>query len=263
MTYDCSSRGDYAVNDSDTVVSWSAAGGATNCGFNRTYFRALEVPLDRYSAFASANYDLSDEHELFAEISFNSVKSQSEFEPVPFNSEDVFGGLGTYGYNIMNPYMPAEIQTAAIAAQGGTPVYAADGTTIIDYVRPNGTSVEVPFIRRLLEFGTRGSFNTRETFRAAFGMKGTIGNYDYDWYYQYGVNDRVQLSENYNAINMAYALRATVDGNGRPICIDPVARAQGCVPVDFFGLMDASPEAVDYIKYQSQRLSKTHKKYLV
>jgi len=256
MTFDCSSRGDYAVNDSDTVVSWSAAGGATNCGFNRTYFRALEVPLDRYSAFASANYDLSDEHELFAEISFNSVKSQSEFEPVPFNSEDVFGGLGTYGYNIMNPYMPAEIQTAAIAAQGGTPVYAADGTTIIDYVRPNGTSVEVPFIRRLLEFGTRGSFNTRETFRAAFGMKGTIGNYDYDWYYQYGVNDRVQLSENYNAINMAFALRATVDENGRPICMDPVARAQGCVPVDFFGLMDASPEAVDYIKYQSQRLSK-------
>jgi outer membrane receptor protein involved in Fe transport len=256
LTFDCSQRNEYAVLPSSTVVDYAAAGGGTACGFNRTYFRALEVPLDRYSAFSSVTYDLSDEHQLFAEISFNSVDSQSEFEPVPFNSEDVYGGLGTMGYNIMNPYMPAEIRDAAIAAQGGTPVYAADGTTIIDYVRPNGTMVQVPFIRRLLEFGNRGSGNTRETFRAAFGMEGTIGDYRYDWYYQYGVNDRVQTSGAYNAINMRYALNANLNDSGVPQCADAAAREQGCIPINFFGLGAATQEQVDYVFAETMRLSK-------
>jgi iron complex outermembrane receptor protein len=256
LTFDCSQRNEYAVLPSSTVVDYAAAGGGTACGFNRTYFRALEVPLDRYSAFSSITFDLNDNHQLFAEISFNSVDSQSEFEPVPFNSEDVYGGLGTMGYNIMNPYMPEAIRNAAIAAQSGTPVYAADGTTIIDYVRPNGTMVQVPFIRRLLEFGNRGSGNTRETFRAAFGMEGTIGDYRYDWYYQYGVNDRVQTSGNYNAINMRFALNANLSAAGDIQCADAAARALGCIPINFFGLGAASQDAVDYVFAQTIRLSK-------
>ena len=33
----------------------------------------------------------------------------SSFEPVPFSSEDAFGGIGTKGFNIRNPYMPDAI----------------------------------------------------------------------------------------------------------------------------------------------------------
>lgn len=258
LTFDCSSRGPYSVTQSDTVVGWSDAGGSSNCGFNRTYFRALEVPLERYSVFNATNYQFDNGTEMFAEFSYTSVDSQSEFEPVPFSSEDVFGGLGTFGYNISNPYMPAAIRDAAVAAQGGVQAVDADGNPIANmYVDADGNELQVPFIRRLLEFGTRGSSNTRETFRAALGAVGTFSNgMEWDAYYQYGVSDRMQYSQNYNAINMANALNATTDANGNVICTDVVARAQGCVPINLFGLMAASDEAVNYVKAITLRQSK-------
>ena len=240
LTFDCSQRGLFSVTQTRTVVDYAAAGGGAACGFNRTYFRMLEVPLDRYQAFAKTTYDITDNHEFFAEIAFSSVDSQSEFEPVPFNSEDIYGGDGTKGISIDNPFMPAEIRAAAVA---------------------NGVT-EVPFIRRLLEFGTRGASNTRETSRFAFGLAGDIGDYDYDIYYQYGVNDRTQLSQNYNALAFANALNADLSPLGVPQCADSVARGQGCYPVDVFGLYSMSPEAVDYVAYESMRLSKNTQEVL-
>jgi len=233
-TFDCSNRGLYSVTQSSTVVDYSDAGGGAACGFNRTYFRMLEVPLDRYQAFAKTTFDITDNHEFFAELAFTSVDSQSKFEPVPFNSEDIYGGDGSKGISINNPYMPAEIKAAAVA---------------------NGVT-EVPFIRRLLEFGERGSANTRETSRFAFGLAGQLGDYDYDVYYQYGVNDRVQTSDDYNALAFAAALNATTDALGNIVCADSVARGQGCYPVNVFGLNSMSPESVEYVKYQSITLSK-------
>jgi iron complex outermembrane receptor protein len=238
-TFDCSERGEYSVTKSSTVVDWSAAGGSTNCGFNRTHFRALEVPLQRYSVFNSTNYEFDNGTHMFTELSYTSVDSQSEFEPVPFSSEDIYGGIGTLGYKITNPYMPAEIKAAAVA---------------------NGAT-EVPFIRRLLEFGTRGAENTRETFRAAIGFDGTFANgMDWDVYYQSGFSDRMQYSQNYNSINMANAIDATTDANGNIICANNVARAQGCVPINLFGLMSASEESVNYVKAITMRQSKNKQK---
>jgi len=261
-TFDCSERGEYAVKASSKVVDWSAAGGSDNCGFNRTHFRALEVPLQRYSVFNTLNYEFDNGTKMFTEVSYTSVDSQSTFEPVPFSSEDVFGGLGTYGFNISNPYMPADIRTAAVAAQSGVQALDASGNAIANkFLDANGNELQVPFIRRLLEFGTRGSSNTRETFRAAIGFDGTFDNgMDWDLYYSSGFSDRMQYSQNYNAINMRYALDATTDANGKPVCTDTIAKAQGCVPINLFGLMVASDEAVDYVQATTSRQSKNKQK---
>ncbi len=186
LTFDCSQRDVDSVVKSDVVVPW---GGSAACGFNRTYYRALEVPLDRYSIFSSTNFEFDSGTTMFAEFSFASVDSKSEFEPVPFSSEDAFGGLGTKGYNIRNPFMPAAIRDAAIAAQG----VDLDGDGNMDigtdslgnpvpgmYLNAAGNEIEVPFIRRLAEFGLRGSENTRQTFRGAIGFEGTFSN-GFDW----------------------------------------------------------------------------------
>ena len=54
------------------------------------------------------------------------------------------------------------------------------------YLNAAGNEIEVPFIRRLAEFGSRGSTNTRQTFRAAIGLDGTLSNgFDWDLYYSY------------------------------------------------------------------------------
>ena len=74
--------------------------------------------------------------------------------------------LGTKGYNISNPFMPAAIRDAAIAAQGvdldgdGNYDVGTDslGNSVAGmYLNAAGNEIEVPFIRRLAEFGSRGS----------------------------------------------------------------------------------------------------------
>lgn len=239
LTFDCSVRDEDSVVASDTVVSWSEAGGGGQCGFNRTYHRALEVPLERYTVFGKTTYNFNEEHQGFMEISYTSVESVSEFEPVPFNSEDVFGGLGTFGYHYTNPFVPVEIRDAAIAANADNPDW-------------NG---HIPFIRRLQEFGNRGSTNVRDTFRLAFGMEGSLGDFDYDWYYQYGESNRVQTSGAYNALNFRSALNAEYDALGNVVCASEIDRAAGCVPINVFGIGAITPEAVGWVGYESMRLS--------
>ena len=262
-TFDCSKRDFDSVVKSSTVVDW---GGSAACGFNRTYYRQLEIPLDRYSVFNSNKYEFDNGNTFFSEISFTSVDSTSSFEPVPFSSEDAFGGMGTYGFNIRNPFMPAAIRDAAVAAQGvdldgdGNMDIGTDslGNAVAGmYVNANGEEIQVPFIRRLAEFGSRGSTNTRQTFRAAVGLDGTLSNgMDWDLYYSYGFSDRMQYSGAYNAANMAYAVNAITGPTGQPICADPVAQARNCVPINLFGIDAASQESVDYVRAETSRQSK-------
>ena len=289
-TFDCSERDFDSVVKSDVVVDWVSSAA---CGFNRTYYRALEVPIDRYSVFNSTKYEFDNGNTMFSEVSFTSVDTQSTYEPVPFNSEDAFGGMGNKGYNIRNPFMPAEIRDAAIRAQGVLKTYKEGDTLpagaavgdvigipdpvtklykISDYtigtdstgaaapgmyLNATGNEIEVPFIRRLAEFGTRGSSNTRQTFRAAVGIEGTLSNgFDWDAYYSYGFSDRMQYSGAYNAANMAYAVQAVEGPTGQTVCLDPVAQARNCVPINLFGIDAASDEAVAYVKATTGRQSK-------
>jgi len=273
LTFDCSERDIDSVVKSDTVVPWS---GSAACGFNRTHHRQLEIPLDRYSVFNSTKYEFDNGNTFFSEVAFTSVDSQSSFEPVPFHSEDAFGGMNTYGFNIRNPYMPAAIRDAAIRAQGvlkAGAVAGADGTYALSdytigtdstgaaaagmYLNAEGNEIQVPFIRRLAEFGNRGSSNTRQTFRAAVGLDGTLSNgMDWDLYYSYGFSDRMQYSGAYNAANMAYAVNAITGPTGQPVCADPIAQARNCVPINLFGIDAASAEAVDYVRAETSRQSK-------
>ena len=72
LTFDCSQRDIDSVVKSDTVVPW---GGSAACGFNRTHYRALEVPLERYQVYSSSNYDFDNGNKFWTELSYSSVDS--------------------------------------------------------------------------------------------------------------------------------------------------------------------------------------------
>ena len=238
LTFDCSSRNAYRVEASSTVTSWAASGGSDNCGFNRTYFRQIEIPIERKSAYSNITYDLTGDHELYAELSYITVGTQSALEPFPMSSEDVYGGDRNFGYHYTNPYVPAEIRDAAIAQNANNPDW-------------NG---HIPFIRRLEEVDNRGAANTRETFRVALGTRGSFGNIDYDWYYQYGKSERDQRSAGqFNALAFQQALDAEVGPTGQIQCASPTARAAGCVPINLFGIGSITPEMADWVRYRPTR----------
>ena len=52
---------------------------------------------------------------------------------------------------------------------------------------------------------------------------------------------------------MREALNVIDDGAGNLVCANPTAVAEGCVPINLFGLGSISPDAADYVRAPTSR----------
>lgn len=226
----------------------NGAGGATPTGFNRQESRTIAIPTSRYTLAAKGEMELSSNHRGYMEGTYVTTKTNARLEPFPLDSADGTSGLYpatgvgpaeflVNGQLLANPLIPQ-----ALLAQ----FTDTDGDGLRDY----------SFTRRLSEIGNRGSSAQTDTFRIATGVKGTLANWDYDVYGIYGSNRRSQTSGGqYNVNSFRQAMEAIpdlndVDGDGNTseaICLDPQARAQGCVPANVFGFNSLSPQALAWI----------------
>ncbi len=111
---------------------------------------------------------------------------------------------------------------------------------------------EVIFLRRFTELGFRTSDIERETLRTVFGLEGKLpwaDGFEFDLYYQYGRLGQEQDDGGIaNTLNVVNALDTEPDGTGGFQCADAAARADGCVPINFFGAGSVSPEALAYVQ---------------
>lgn len=250
------------------VSGFSANGTATRAanGFNRSQFRTIAIPTERYLFATRANFKIAEPVNVFLEGTYASTKVVTEIEPFPLDSagtNGIFpasGGLFPIenfqtdprtGATILtrNPLVPLTVFNAATDRDG-------DGLR------------DLNFTRRLSDFGNRGSRADRDTFRIVGGLNGDIGGgWNYEAYYAYGQTKESQLSNGQvNVLNFRSALDVVTDvldlnGNGSrtdAVCRDANARAQGCVPADVFnGAGTLSPAAVQYITAPSQLTSTT------
>lgn len=232
--------------------------GAT--GFNRSAYRTIAIPTERFLLAGKGEYNLSENHSAFFEGTYAASQTKTRLEPFPLSSEDIFPALGGQvpaefmlgGVKVRNPIIPQALFDM---------MTDTDGDGIKDYA----------FSRRLSEFGNRGNVADRDTFRVATGMKGNfLKIWDYDAYVGYGATKESQVSSGQvNVLNFRNALEAVPDvddinGNGNvteAVCRDANARAQGCVPVNLFGFNSVSEAAAKYIQapgllstYTSQKL---------
>lgn len=244
-----------------TVRPFSSAGvnGEAIDGFNRQAFRAIAVPTERFLFSSNVSYEVSDRVNFFFEGTYASTETQSRLEPFPLSSEDVYGGNqaqfvdtdndGTpdradFGISILNPLVPEGIRDQARAGAD------FDGDGIQDI---SDDDLRVGFARRTTELVNRGANNTRQTARLVFGAEGDLSD---TWSYEISANlgrtTQMQRSTGQvNVLNMRQALDAIVDDAGNIVCRDPIARAQGCVPVNIFGEGSISPGAADYLRAPS------------
>ncbi|TQV85262.1 TonB-dependent receptor [Exilibacterium tricleocarpae] len=214
-------------------------------GFNRSAFRTIAIPTERFLAATNIHYDLNDNVRAFFESTYSGIDTNAVLEPFPLDSDDVFqenadGGIplayeNSNGDMISHPFMPAEILTVA-----------------------QGNGIEgVRFRRRIAEFGPRTASNERQTFRFSTGLEGsTDGGWLWDASITYGRTTQSQISEgNIDTTAMRNALlsEADPDNPGQFRCVDAEARASGCVPVNVFGFNSISPEAVAYITADKSR----------
>ena len=206
--------------------------------FNRAAFRTIYNPVERYFAAANGAYPLSDRLEVFTELNWSTVRTDSEIEPFALSINDdifQFSRGGNFGFDVASyPMMPDLLRTNLLNA----------GVTNTSELGTSG------WVRRLLEFGPRASQVDRTTARGLIGLDMELSdNWDAEFYVSYGRTEQNQ--ENTGQINTeraAMALDVEVGPDGTLRCVNELARINGCVPFNVFGEGTISSGAVRYLQ---------------
>lgn len=236
---------------SGNIIPFSTNGpagdGVGATGFNRSEYRTIAIPTERFLLAGKGEYNLAENHSAFFEGTYAATQTKTKLEPFPLGAEAIYPDSGGQvpaefmvgGVKVRNPIIPQTLFDL---------MTDTDGDGMKDYY----------FTRRLSEFGNRGNVADRDTFRVATGLKGTfLKSWDYDAYVAYGATKESQVSGGQvNVLNFRNALESVpdaddVNGNGNTteaVCRDANARAQGCVPVNLFGFNSISQAAAKYIE---------------
>ncbi|MDQ9092134.1 TonB-dependent receptor [Pseudoalteromonas haloplanktis] len=217
-------------------------------GFNRNGVRTIAIPTERYLFASNGSYQLTDKHSFFFEGTYASSTTNSELEPFPFASDDIYSNgrvpieFLVQDEVLRNAYVPDDIYNAATDTDG-------DGFK------------DIFFAKRLSDIGNRGARAERDTFRLAIGFEGEINDsWFYDTYYVYGKTKESQISSGLvNVQSFRQGLEAVndrfdLDDDGitnEAICIDATARSFNCAPVNIFGFNSMSQSAIDFVRAPS------------
>lgn len=228
---------DAAGNPIPVATNGTATQAAT--GFNRSAYRSIAVPTERFLMALNGDLQLNQNHSAFFESTYASTKVSTTIEPYPLGAEDIYPASGgqvpaesfVNGVAVRNPLVPQYLYDR---------ISDTDGDGLRDYY----------FTRRMADFGNRTSRAERDTFRLVTGLKGNIfgSSWNYEVYGAYGKTKEAQDSSGQvNVLNFRNALEAVPGPNGSVVCRDANAVAQGCVPASVFGFNALSPEAIKYI----------------
>lgn len=188
----------------------------------------LLVPLERYTVFTRASFEVSDK--LSAYIEGGVSQSKTVFDLV-----DNFHP-GNFTIQASNAFLPASLR-AALQAAGQTSFQMGRLDT---------------------DFGPIHEVAHNATRRAVVGLDGKV-NDDWSWnaYYQYG-DARVTLEEQgiLKPAAFAQAVDATFAPNGQIVCRSTLTNpTDGCQPLNPFGSGSPSPASVGYVTGDGHRLA--------
>lgn len=181
----------------------------------------IQTPLERWVGYAYGEYELSDTLKLVGELTYANRTAS--------NSGVTAGPRSTFFIKPDNPFIPASLSTLLAGTQ---------------FSLGKDVDAQIPALNRA----------QTDVWRGVIGLDGEIGaGWKWGVYYQYGRNKRHQTAR-YSRVNteFQYALDAVVDpGTGNVTCrallaANPDPRAQGCVPMNLFGLDNLDQAAIDY-----------------
>ena len=210
-------------------------------GYNRNAARNIAIPTKRVMLAAEGEFVFNEQATAFLEINYGQVKTDNTIEGQPFQSTAagnlVGGGPGVTGLQasipIDNPFIPAAVRA----------------TYLSNF--PTGTAIN--WQQRFNNLGgLRGSTNDRNTVRVAGGFKGdfeALGKgFNWEISHVYGRTTLNSLTDGLVGTDRLYTgLRVEpIPGiAGQFRCVDPAARALGCVPINPFA--DYTPAMVKYL----------------
>ncbi|WP_440117627.1 TonB-dependent receptor domain-containing protein [Tsuneonella sp. SYSU-LHT278] len=211
----------------------------------------LAAGLDRWNANVLAHFDVSDAFRPFVEAKYVHINAIQEGQPSFFVGGPQF--VGGPSIKCDNAFLTGQalgvLQSYGICSRGRT------------------NTQSIPLSRFNVDFGGRGEYHTRETYRIVGGVEGTFNE---DWRYEVSLNYG-KLKTNLNSLNNL--LLFSQDGNslagfnnaadavlvnGVPTCrinadTNPNNNDPACVPINLFGYGQPSQAALDYVNVTGNR----------
>jgi outer membrane receptor protein involved in Fe transport len=222
--------GDFTLDEStgNTFRPWG--GGPDTYNYAPTNF--YQRPDERFTLGAFAHYEVNENLEFYSEAMFYDYRSDAQiaFTANFFNTTQI---------NCDNPLLSAQQQSLICS-----PAQIAAGDDAGFYVG-----------RRFIEAGPRFDSIRLTSYRMLGGLRGEVPGmegWDYDVYFQYANTHNSQTYNN-DAVtpNLQESLFAVDDGAGGVQCRSASARAQGCVPINYFSLGAITPDQLPYVFQRS------------
>nr|WP_295075610.1 TonB-dependent receptor [uncultured Roseateles sp.] len=230
-------QGSFTVaDDKGGVRAYKSATDAFNFG-PINYFQR---PADRYSATASAHYDINDMARVYTQLAFHDDHTVAQIAP---------SGLFTFdtstagGLHYENPLL-SDAWKAALAASNAEDPAAGSFSKA-------GDIANILIGRRNKEGGGRQDDLRHTSYRAVVGVKGDIGPWSYDIFGQIG---RVVYQETYkndfSNVRIGRALDAVKDPlTGNTVCRSKLDGTDpNCVPYNIFALGGVTADALNYLQ---------------
>jgi outer membrane receptor protein involved in Fe transport len=226
--YGCIGSGNYrlfvgpgttAFQQEDGTIIPYAGGPSQTYNFGLRNF--FQRPSERYQIYAKSHYEFADGHEAFLDVSYVNNFSDAQI------AETASFGTSSYAINCNNPYIQTPGINLATDTYGCSPEDIANGTIISNL----GAS------HRNVEGGPRNSRLENSALRLIAGIRGSFGNnvWGYEAFAQVSeTRDQSESTNDFVIANLNQAFLAVDDGTGNVVCMDPAARAAGCVPYNPF-----------------------------
>lgn len=210
-------------------ISPFCVGGDLNSDYGATV--SIDAALQRGNLYSRLSYDLFSNTTIWVGFMGTQVHTQNSSVRGAYRPNDLTIQCGNAAGG-PNAFLPASINAACVANNITSFAY---GSTLTMLQGP----VQV--------------LNQRDMNRFTAGADGSFSIFDKQWtwsaYGEHGVNDDTEHVRDVILVpNLNAALDAVAGPNGTIVCRSAVAQAEGCVPLNVFGNVPASPTAVSFLQ---------------
>lgn len=201
----------------------------TSDGFNDRPFTNLQMPLQRWQASVIGHFDVTENITAFWEGAYVRSKINSTLGAVPMSSS---GFISNFQLDLRNPYLAPSLREFLRTNLDTTGAGAGDNL------------VPININRRLLDFGSRTSDQTREFSRFVVGLKGGLTD-RLNWEVFYNQGDVSIVDEQGGGVLIDNFNNSFITNPANPA--DCLVADPRCVTINPFGLNSLTQPMIDYI----------------
>lgn len=214
--------------------------GTAFTAFNFNPYNVYQVPFERYNIYGAANYEVSDNVEVYTRGIFSKNTVSTIIAP-----------SGSFGVAVdiplNNPFLTDALRNTFCSANGiSAAACAAAANPALTPGDAGYQTVTSALFRRATEVGPRISEYSTTFFDYRLGFRGAITDtIDWDVFGSYGESENLQSIGGYT-LNSRVA--DSFLANNTSSCFD--GTASGCVPINWFGPEGNAtwtPEAIDFL----------------